>query len=242
MTYPGKYLITKREDKRKEKYLPGDNVYLREGILFGKLTFNKSILFWYIFDNFSYNTFLILTYNNWHHILASVVGKITEEKINKRERLISIIPRFKKVDILSPGDTVYCKVKRVEFRNVRAIIIATEEKKFEVTFEATLQKEHTRSFDTEHANLHEMFRPKDIIKAKVLSVKQAKGNSVVSISTMDHDLGVVGKSVFFLYLIIWYSSWKWTKWMIDDSKELERNAMSKDKLKGKEKSSQTRVP
>mmetsp|Transcript_10143 Transcript_10143/g.10014 ORF Transcript_10143/g.10014 Transcript_10143/m.10014 type:complete len:93 (-) Transcript_10143:26-304(-) len=52
-------------------------------------------------------------------------------------------------------------------------------------------KENSNSYDFEHINLNEMFRPKDIIKAKVISVKRAKGNSVVAISTADTDLGVI---------------------------------------------------
>ena len=79
---------------------------------------------------------------------------------------------------------------------MRCKVIATERKVFEVIIEAILLKENSRAYDFEHINLNDMFRPKDIIRAKVLSVKEAKGNSVVSISTAENEFGVICKFLF----------------------------------------------
>lgn len=104
------------------------------------------------------------------------------------------MPKFKEVDILNSNDIVYCEVLRVDFRYVKTRIIATDNKVFDVYIEATLLKENSRSYDYENIILSEMFRPKDIIKAKVVSVKQVgktSSSNLVTISTADNELGVI---------------------------------------------------
>ena len=101
-------------------------------------------------------------------IYASVIGTIKVDLTPSGDNQINVVPKYKEIDIVNVGDVVYCEVLRIDIKSVRTKIIASDSKVFDVYIEATLMKENSRSYDYEHINLNEMFRPSDIIKAKVI--------------------------------------------------------------------------
>ena len=115
------------------------------------------------------------------------------EKTASGNKEVTVIPKFKEVSSVRINDIVYCEVIKVDVKNARTKIIATDSKVFDANIEATLLKENSRAHDLENVNLTKMFAPKDIIKAKVLTVKQMGegSSSLITLSTVDEGFGVV---------------------------------------------------
>ena len=179
-------------------------------------------------------------------VYSSVIGTIKIDLTPAGDKRVSVAPKFKEIDIVSIGDVVYCEVLRIELKSVRTKIIATDSKVFDVYIEATLLKENSRSFDYEHINLNEMFRPSDIIKAKVIqsesvhskhmfnilfwftvNVKQvgkAASKNVVSISTSDNECGVICAESELSECLMIPKSWKEFQWIKTNSREKRKVA------------------
>ena len=74
-----------------------------------------------------------------------------------------------RVDSLAPevGQIVYAKVNKIEDRFAKVDIVAVADKPVNTTFVGIILQENTRDFDKSNIDMHNCFRPGDIVKARV---------------------------------------------------------------------------
>ncbi len=120
--------------------------------------------------------------------------------------MITVVPKIKengpeideflgRVDSFAPasGQLVYARVTKVEDRFAKLDIVAVADQPVNTTFVGIILQENTRDFDKSNIEMHNCFRPGDIVKAKV-SAGVGGGTSrdqSVLLTTAEEDLGVV---------------------------------------------------
>jgi exosome complex RNA-binding protein Csl4 len=91
------------------------------------------------------------------------------------------------------GDTIYGKVTKVEDRFCKLEILAVGEKPSRKVFQGIILQQAVRSFETHEVQMHNCFRPGDIVRAKVtagVGGGTSKDTSIV-LTTAEDNLGVV---------------------------------------------------
>ena len=93
---------------------------------------------------------------------------------------ITVIPQIKenesevdeflgRVESFAPesGQIVYAKVTRIEDKFAKLDIVAVADQPVNTTFVGIIFQENVRDFDKSNIEMHNCFRPGDIVKAKV---------------------------------------------------------------------------
>lgn len=62
---------------------------------------------------------------------------------------------------------MYAKVTKIEDRFAKVDIVAVADKPVNTTFVGIILQENTRDFDKSNIDMHNCFRPGDIVKARV---------------------------------------------------------------------------
>jgi exosome complex component CSL4 len=101
-------------------------------------------------------------------------------------RLIST----KNTQVPSIGDRVICQILRTSSRQANAQILSTELHCFyPATYKGIIRQQDIKSIDREKTQVHQSFRPGDIVIAVILGV--GEGNQGFLLSTAQDNLGVI---------------------------------------------------
>lgn len=124
---------------------------------------------------------------------ASVVGKLVEHTGSDSGQDLVVFgivrPRSKRsVCFPKIGDLVVCKVVKVSLKQVFVDIIQIQDQEVVETFSGLIRSSDIRAFDIDAVEVHRCFRPRDIIRARVLSLGDQRA---YFLTTAEKDLGVV---------------------------------------------------
>jgi exosome complex component CSL4 len=92
------------------------------------------------------------------------------------------------------GEEVYGRVTKVEERFCKLDILAIGEHPIRSVFVGIILQENVRDFQRDEVNMHQSFRPGDIVKARVIQGVGSGGTSrdqSVTLTTAEEHLGVV---------------------------------------------------
>ncbi|GBG25489.1 Exosome complex component CSL4 [Hondaea fermentalgiana] len=125
-------------------------------------------------------------------VLASVVGKlvVSEPKGEPARKIFSVQTASRKPKVVPVvGSTVTCNVTKVTPRFALLDIVCVGVESVPGSgFRGMVRKENVRSFEIDRVEMHNSFRPGDVVRAKVVSLGTARS---YELSTADKDLGVI---------------------------------------------------
>ncbi|CAG9317759.1 unnamed protein product [Blepharisma stoltei] len=121
------------------------------------------------------------TYKYKNSLRATVCGDVSIENghasvINKGQ----IIPRI--------GNIVLCRIVKLTLNNAQANILAVEERALKGSFLGIIRLSDVRKHEIEKLQIDKCFQPGDIVKARIISLGDAKS---FYLSTAETELGVV---------------------------------------------------
>jgi len=123
-------------------------------------------------------------------IYASVVGQLRVLKTSEGALEYSIVTAKQRVTVVpAVNSVVTCKVLKVNPRFAACEIVCVgDQSVLEAGFKGVIRKENARSFEVDKVNIHESFRPGDVVRAKIASLGTARS---YELTTADTDLGVI---------------------------------------------------
>lgn len=133
------------------------------------------------------------TYLRGDYLCASVVGRAVEHKSDsgtEGEITLDITrPQSgRPVSFPSFGDIVVCKVVKVSLRQAFVDIIQIQGQDVVETFSGLIRSSDIRSSDIDTVEVHRCFKPRDIVRARVLSLGDQRA---YYLTTAEAELGVV---------------------------------------------------
>mmetsp|Transcript_16266 Transcript_16266/g.28827 ORF Transcript_16266/g.28827 Transcript_16266/m.28827 type:complete len:199 (+) Transcript_16266:23-619(+) len=123
-------------------------------------------------------------------VLASVVGRVKHKELDDRV-VVSVEGARASLAHVVPvvESTVTCRVSNVNPRFAACEILCVGSKSVPGSgFKGIIRKENVRSFEVDRVEMHESFRPGDIVRAIVVSLGSARS---YELSTAQTHLGVV---------------------------------------------------
>ena len=131
------------------------------------------------------------TYLRGDYLCASVVGTAVEHKSGTEEDITVCITRpqaSRTVSFPRIGDIVVCKVVKVSLRQAFVDIIQVQGQDVVETFSGLIRSSDIRSSDIDAVEVHRCFKPRDIVRARVLSLGDQRP---YYLTTAETELGVV---------------------------------------------------
>lgn len=127
------------------------------------------------------------------YLCASVVGRLVEHKASsdtEQGTIVDIQRPQASTPVVYPciGDLVICKVVKVSLRQAFVDIIQIQGQDVVETFSALIRSSDIRSSDIDAVEIHRCFKPRDIVKARVLSLGDQRA---YYLTTAEPELGVV---------------------------------------------------
>lgn len=133
------------------------------------------------------------TFQSGNYICSSLVGKVVEKTVKEDGDsfiLVQVVQEHSSAIIIPRiGDTVVCKVVRISQKHVFLDILQIQGREDVVEkFSGLIRSSDIRSSDIDTLEVHRCFRPRDIVRAKVLSLGDARA---YYLTTAEKDLGVI---------------------------------------------------
>lgn len=121
------------------------------------------------------------TYRNNNFVRSSVFGNPSyENNTVSVSHKGQIVPRI--------GNIVLCRINKITLNNAQASILAVEERPLNGSFLGIIRISDIRKHEVEKLQMDQCFQPGDIVKARVISLGDAKS---YFITTAETELGVV---------------------------------------------------
>lgn len=132
------------------------------------------------------------TFESGNYICSSLVGKVVEKTVQEDgdSYIVVHVVQEHPSPVLIPrvGDVVVCKVVRISQKHVFLDILQVKGKDVVEKFSGLIRNSDIRSSDIDALEVHRCFRPRDIVRAKVLSLGDARA---YYLTTAEKGLGVV---------------------------------------------------
>jgi exosome complex component CSL4 len=132
------------------------------------------------------------TFESGNYICSSLVGKVVEKTVQEDgdSYIVVHVVQEHPSPVLIPhvGDVVVCKVVRISQKHVFLDILQVRGKDVVEKFSGLIRNSDIRSSDIDALEVHRCFRPRDIVRAKVLSLGDARA---YYLTTAEKGLGVV---------------------------------------------------
>ena len=172
--YPGRLLMANTTE-----LLPGDGTYVYLGKIYAQVAGQVKVL----------------QRKTWHN--QDDQDKITVQKTGQGRDDAAEQGEEEDPGSKQPltGDVVHARVTKVEDRFAKVDILAVADAPLNAVFVGIIQQRDVRDFDRDPGpQMHQSFRPGDIIKARVTQGVEAGGTSrdaSVLLSTAEEELGVI---------------------------------------------------
>ena len=131
------------------------------------------------------------TYDQGEWICASRVGRVEKQCVNTETR-VQVVPfdttQGRLPVVPTVGDTVLARVVRLSHKSASVDIIAVGDRALKESFTGVIRSQDVRSFDVDAMEIHTCFRPRDIVKAKVLALGDRRA---YYLTTVEQGLGVI---------------------------------------------------
>ena len=117
-------------------------------------------------------------------------GKLFSSLQGKYSPSTKRVTSTKNTKVPSVGDRVICQILRTSTRQANAQILSTELHCFyPASYRGIIRQQDIKSIDREKTQVHQSFRPGDIVIAVILGV--GEGSQGFLLSTAQDDLGVI---------------------------------------------------
>eukprot|EP00878_Enallax_costatus_P006370 GHUV01006680.1.p1 GENE.GHUV01006680.1~~GHUV01006680.1.p1 ORF type:complete len:188 (+),score=30.42 GHUV01006680.1:418-981(+) len=162
------------------------------------------------------------TYVRQGFIYASIVGhQQTSNNETDGQAVIRVVGRQAAPVVPEPGSIVIAKVTKVSPMACNARIVCCSRQALEADFTGVIRQQDVRSHEIDKVVLYDCFRPGDIVRAKVVSLGDARS---YFLSTADNALGVVhAKSLAGVPMV----PISWQEMQCPQTKAIERRKVAK---------------
>lgn len=120
------------------------------------------------------------------NIYATLTGRI--EVDTDPNPTISVRSKKPPVEVPRKGSIVLCKVINVSQRQAKVNILSVNERVLLEPLHGVIRREDIRATDKDSVEVFQSFRPRDVIRARVLSLGESQA---YTLSTAEKELGVV---------------------------------------------------
>ncbi|WIA32779.1 hypothetical protein OEZ86_005963 [Tetradesmus obliquus] len=161
------------------------------------------------------------TYVRGGFIYASIVGLQQVVHEGTDEAVVQVVAKGAAPVVPEPGSIVIAKVTKVSPTAANARIVCCGAQALEADFSGVIRQQDVRTHEIDKVVMYDCFRPGDIVRAKVLSLGDARS---YHLSTADNSLGVVrAKSLAGVAMV----PVSWQEMQCPQTKAVERRKVAK---------------
>ena len=124
------------------------------------------------------------TYSRGGNLYASLVGNVTIQSPDT----LSVTPLCPPVVVPQKGSVVLCRVLSITVIHAKVQILSVNNQALREPLKGIIRREDIRATEIDTVSVFNNFRPRDIVRARVLSLGD---NQAYTLTTAENELGVV---------------------------------------------------
>lgn len=124
------------------------------------------------------------TYSRGGNLYASLAGNVTIQSPD----ILSVNPLFPSVIVPQKGSVVLCRVLSITVLYAKVQILSVNNQVLREPLKGIIRREDIRATEIDTVSVFNNFRPRDIVRARVLSLGD---NQAYTLTTAENELGVV---------------------------------------------------